>query len=340
MKIFYIDTVYSLFLGLLLDSNFNKNLYIFDINIPKSKLGKFRNSYLISKIEYKTKCEKYWKYYQQNKELDKILKNLKHVSMIYLQDHLSYSQYLFNNYNYPMFLLEDGTLNYNIEILEEELKKEEKLKINNYFRRVFIEKVSIKYKRFGLSNKIKKIYLTGILPIPELIKDKVEIIDIEKKWNELSLEKKREILDIFDIKLESLENLKNEKDKVLLITQPLSEDNILSEEDKINIYNNILKERNIKKVYIKSHPREKTDYSKVLKDIEVVIIEKEFPIEIFMLLNMKFKKVITLFSTAALNFKNKYDVEFIGTKNYKVLYDKFGIIGEDSNNEIAEKVNL
>lgn len=111
-----------------------------------------------------------------------------------------------------------------------------------------------------------------------------------------------------------------------MITQPLSEDNILSEEEKINIYNNILRERNIKKVYIKPHPREKTDYSKVLKDIKVVIIEKEFPIEIFMLLNMELKKVITLFSTAILSLRDKYDVEFIGTKDYKVLYDRFGII--------------
>ncbi|MGY0394104.1 glycosyltransferase family 52 [Fusobacterium sp. SYSU M8A802] len=250
----------------------------------------------------------------------------KHIDEIYLQDHLSHSQYLFNNYNYPMILLEDGTLNYDIKILEEELNKKEKLKINSFFRRVCIEKNPRKYKRFGLSNKIKKIYLIGILLVPEIIKDKVEIIDIETKWNLLSIEKKKEILDIFDINLEKLENLKNEKEKILLITQPLSEDNIISEEEKIDIYSNLLKERDIKKIYIKPYPREKTDYTKVLKNIEVVIIEKEFPIEIFMLLNMELKKVMTLFSTAALNLKNKYDIEFIGTKDYETLYDKFGVI--------------
>lgn len=327
MKIFYIDTVYSLFLGLLLDGDIINNLYIFDMNISQNVIKKFRNTYQFSKLEYRNKVEKYWKYYKQNKEIDKILKALNNVTAFYLQDHLRHSQYFFNNYNYnyPMVLLEDGTLNYNVKILEEELKKEES-KRRKCFRKCIIEKTPQNYKRFGLSEKIKKIYLTGILPIPELIKDKVEIIDIEKKWNGLPLEKKREILDIFDIKLESLENLKNEKDKVLLITQPLSEDNILSEEEKINIYNNILRERNIKKVYIKPHPREKTDYSKVLKDIKVVIIEKEFPIEIFMLLNMELKKVITLFSTAILSLRDKYDVEFIGTKDYKILYDRFGII--------------
>lgn len=326
MKIFYVDTAYSLFLGLLLDGDIANNLYIFDMSISKNIVEKFRNTYQFSKVEYKTKYGKYWKHYKQNKEFDEILKKIKHIDEIYLQDHLSHSQYLFNNYNYPMILLEDGTLNYDIEILKEELNKKEKLKINSFFRRICVEKIPRKYKRFGLSDKIKKIYLTGILPVPEIIKDKVEIINIETKWNLLSIEKKKEILDIFDINLEKLENLKNEKEKILLITQPLSEDNIISEEEKIDIYSNLLKERDIKKIYIKPHPREKIDYTKVFQNIEVVIIEKEFPIEIFMLLNMEFKKVITLFSTAALNFKNKYDVEFIGTKDYKALYDKFGDI--------------
>lgn len=45
-----------------------------------------------------------------------------------------------------------------------------------------------------------------------------------------------------------------------------------------------------------------------------------------MLLDMKFEKIITLFSIAALNFKHKYQIEFIGTKNYPKLHEKFGNI--------------
>lgn len=59
MKIFYVDTVYSLFLGLLLDGDTANNLYIFDMSISKNIVEKFRNTYQFSKIEYKIKYGKY-----------------------------------------------------------------------------------------------------------------------------------------------------------------------------------------------------------------------------------------------------------------------------------------
>lgn len=36
--------------------------------------------------------------------------------------------------------------------------------------------------------------------------------------------------------------------------------------------------------------------------------------------------MITLFSTGALNFKGKSEVEFIGTEKYPKLYERFGEI--------------
>lgn len=325
-NIVYVDTIYPLLIYLVLGISNSHDLYIFGEEIPKEICNKFKNNYrIIYKIKYKIKLEQYYKYYKIKKILEKILNNYTKFNNLYLQDHLRYSNFFINEIGGNNFILEDGIMNYSIDkkkILQEitERKLIKKIREKLLFGKDFI------FLSLGLSEKITKIYLTGILPVPEIIKDKVEIIDIETKWNLLSIEKKKEILDIFDINLEKLENLKNEKEKILLITQPLSEDNIISEEEKIDIYSNLLKERDIKKIYIKPHPREKTDYTKVFQNIEVVIIEKEFPIEIFILLNMEFKKVITLFSTAALNFKNKYDVEFIGTKDYKALYDKFGDI--------------
>lgn len=103
----------------------------------------------------------------------------------------------------------------------------------------------------------------------------------------------------------------------------------MSEGEKINIYKNILQERNIKEVYIKIHPRENTDYIGELQNIKVHIIKKDFPVEVLFLLNINFSKVITLFSTAALNFKGKGEIEFIGTKNYPKLIEKFGVIEND-----------
>ena len=324
----YVGTKYTLLISLIKFYDLKSEIIYFldkGLKIEKEYLN-LKNFKVIFIEEFNNEnslVKKYnrWKF---NKIL---LKNLEKIGSLYLQDHLSYGQFFLNNFRKHMCLLEDGLMNYNIKILEtEQQKKLPKIKLKNFISKRIIEKRKKYYKIYGLSGKIDKIYLTGILPIPDLIKEKVEIINIEEKWNNLSFEKRKEILDIFNIKLEKLEKLKEDQEKVLLITQPLSEDGIMPENEKIEIYKTLLKERNIKKIYIKPHPREKTDYEKEFKEFNIVLLGKEFPIEIFMLLDMNFKKVITLFSTAALNFKHKYQIEFIGTKNYPKLYEKFGNI--------------
>ena len=215
-------------------------------------------------------------------------------------------------YRYPENLQKE-ILNQNSQYYK---NSRQSIKLNSY------------YSEYGTSQKINKIYLTGILPIPDVIKEKVEIVNIEKLWEELDERKKKEILNILNVNLEEVELLRKEKEKILLITQPLSEDGIINEEEKIDLYKEILLERKIKKVFIKPHPREKTNYIEVFKNIgiEVKVLPNEFPAEIFMLLDMNFKKVITIFSTAVLNFKYKYEIEFIGTKKYLKLYERFGDI--------------
>ena len=222
------------------------------------------------------------------------------------------------------------TINYNEKILSEEKnKKLKKIKINHFMKKVIVEKIKKEYRRFGLSEKIQEIYLTGLLPIPDLIKNKVKIINISDEWEKLSKKDKEEILRVFKISSKSFENLKVEKNKVLLLTQPLSEDKIITEKEKIDIYREILLKENGKNIYIKAHPREKTNYKEVFKEFNINIIENSFPIEICLLLDIKFEKVITLFSTGALSFKGKSEVEFIGTEKYPKLYEKFGKVTID-----------
>jgi len=49
--------------------------------------------------------------------------------------------------------------------------------------------------------------------------------------------------------------LKEDDRKILLLTQPLSEDKIITEEEKIKIYREIIEKQNGRKIYIKAHPR-------------------------------------------------------------------------------------
>lgn len=256
-----------------------------------------------------------------------LLKKLNEIEEIYLQDHITYSQFFLNNFIRKIYLLEEGILNYNDNILKNEFEKKiEKVRIFHNIKKSIIEKIKKDYKRFGLSEKIEKIYLTGLLPIPNLIKDKVEIININELWNNLSQKGKKEILDVFNIEIEKIQIFDKDDKKNLLLTQPLSEDKIITEKEKVEIYREIIEKQNVRKIYIKAHPREKTNYKEVFKNFNIEVIENTFPIELFLLLNIKFDKVITLFSTGALNFKGKAEVEFIGTEKYPKLYERFGKI--------------
>lgn len=147
---------------------------------------------------------------------------------------------------------------------------------------------------------------------------------MKEKWEQLSLEEQEEILKIFNLKNSDLIKWQKLKNKVLLITQPLSEDGIITEKEKIEMYKEIIEKNKLENIMIKPHPREKTNYKKIFPDVE--LIEGKFPLEILMLLGINFKEVITIFSTAALNFKGITNVNFIGTEDNIYLKEKVGEI--------------
>ncbi|MBQ9025716.1 MAG: hypothetical protein IJ104_04965, partial [Methanobrevibacter sp.] len=74
----------------------------------------------------------------------------------------------------------------------------------------------------GSHKNIKTVYLTRENNHP-LIKDKVEVIDIEKLWNNLSSEKQKEILDILNV---NVGKINFDSKTALILTQPLFEDNL------------------------------------------------------------------------------------------------------------------
>ena len=321
----YIKTKYTLFLSLIYFYKIKNNIIYFidedlkkEINLKNIKIISLKNLKKEKGIILKYKK---WKFN------NKLLKKLDELEEIYLQDHIPYGQFFLNNFKGKMYLLEDGIMNYNEKILEDEYsRKTRKIRINNFVKKIIIEKRKKDYKRYGLSNKIEKIYLTGILPIPNLIKDKIEIININEMWSSLSQEAQKEILGIFNVDIERFQEFNDDNKRILLLTQPLSEDEIITEEEKIEIYREIIEKQEGKKVYIKAHPREKTNYEEIFKGLNIKIIDNSFPIELLLLLDINFDKVITLFSTGALSFRGKAEVEFIGTEKYPKLYKRFGKI--------------
>lgn len=208
-------------------------------------------------------------------------------------------------------LIEDGIINYS-------LIKEKKNWLYKIKRGLLLDIIS--GHSYGTAKYVKKIYLTGLAPIPKEIANKVEIIDLKELWNKKTLEEQSEILDIFSFDLDIKEKIK--KRDIILFTQPLSEDNIITEEEKIEIYSKIIRKYPKERLIIKTHPREKTNYKNVFKDY--LVLDNPFPFEILNLLDVKFNRAITLFSTAALGLGKEVEVDFYGTEAHPKILEKFG----------------
>lgn len=87
-------------------------------------------------------------------------------------------------------------------------------------------------------------------------------------------------------------------DHSLLLTQPLSEDGYVSHSKKIEIYQFLVTKYAIGTLYIKAHPREKEDYSKIFPNA-IVLGKKNIPFELIQLKEkFHFKRAISTFTTA------------------------------------------
>ena len=215
---------------------------------------------------------------------------------------------IFKKYKYT--LIEDGIGNYrdyNKEKLSEKSIKQA-IKLLRY------------RKSFGVSVNCKKILLTGLAEVPKGIENKVEILNLKELWSIKTKDEQQKIMNYFGLNDKLIEDLKR-KDSILL-TQPISEDGWITEKEKIEIYRNIITKYNKNNFVIKTHPRETTDYKKVFPDI--LVLDEPFPFEMVNLLDIEFKKVITLFSTAAFDLYKGAEVEWYGASVHPKLEKKLG----------------
>lgn len=237
---------------------------------------------------------------------------VKETFEIYAQDHVLKSYSFFKG---KFYVIEDGTMTYL------EAKNEyEKEKSRSFFSK-WKRKRKGKIATCGVSSKVEKVYLRGILPTPDCLQHKVEYMDIYSLWKQKSMEEKKWILHFFDFQKKHLELLQSKK--TILFTQPLSEDGIMTEEEKIGIYRKILEKEEIKELVIKAHPRETTEYTKYFDGVSV--LQEKTPFELYLLHGLRGKRVITLFTTAVYGLSD-FEVIFYGTNGNRNLIGRFGEI--------------
>ena len=225
MKIICIvESLYSLLIFLLIkdpDINLKDTFLITSGKEYKFLKNKFNQTIFLKKYQ-----NRYLKIFNKIKYfiyffILEIIYNLKN-KLVYGNDHTTGAFYFLRKYTF--IVIEDGLINYNKDIY-----------IKNYCK---YRKYILSFPMFGQYKTVKKIYLTGLAPIPEKIKSKVEIINLKELWNKKKINEQKEILNLFGFNPIIIKNIKNRK--LILFTQPLSEDNLITEEEKIKIYSKII----------------------------------------------------------------------------------------------------
>ncbi len=309
------DSLYSLLIFMLITkTSVDETFFIFGNSINVNKDIFKNNSIVIEKENASSKFDSMKKRIKMYKFMKELVKNnnLENLN-VFGGDHLTGAGYFIKNHNFQV--IEDGIINYySMPEVDAQIKRE------SIFLKMF-KYATYLYYPYGFSKSISKIYLTKKADnIPQRLKNKIETISLKNLWYSSTDEKKSEILRVFGLETSLLKEL-SEKENILL-TQPLSEDNVLTEDEKIEVYKNIMKNYDESKTVIKTHPREKTSYRDIFP--KAIILDKPFPFELFSLMDSNFKKAITIFSTSVMNLNKDVQIDFYGSRIHDKLLKKFG----------------
>lgn len=309
MIVYIITNYWELFIATLLMlkiSKENKN-YMFIVNIynfkknPKmlSNISKYTN---VIFFDFKhNQISKFFLYlYRINIEIPKKINEKQIETVVSFSDQDVITRFFIKK-NKNIILYEHGVVNYQEHF---------------YGLTQFIKKIFFKMEQpYGRNKNVKEIYLKFPSNSPKDIAHKVKKLDLSYLIGKLTKYDINLIYKIFEISLTIEEN------SFLLLTQPMEVQGCPISE-KINIYSNILEEYKGEKIYIKPHPLENKNFYSLLSD-KGTILESNFPIEILLLNGTKFKKVITMYSSAATSFIGICDVIFFGTEKYQNLFKNF-----------------
>lgn len=251
---------------------------------------------------------------------------------VFLGGHLGFTD-VFLGSSKNCIYLEDGGGSYE-EVCNNKEKQRmlEKRKRTTFWGRLIMGDL---YPWFGLADNVRKIYLTGLLPVPEIIADKVELINLKQLWLHKSKEQQEEIIRLF-LSPDFDRNIIR-RYKVLLLTQSFSEYSVngFSEEDKIEVYRKLVSRYDESELVIKTHPEERTDYAHYFPKAR--ILNQPCPMELLFFMGFYAKTAISVNSTSIFgmdNFEEKIISGYDVTPALKKEAMARGIYGGISNKSV------
>jgi len=316
-RVCIVYTVYQLFFYLLYssDKEIKDTFFFFGPGIPISFIKEFPNSHYF--VKCKTTAER--------RRLRLYLRLFSRIRWPFLtsaeifgEDHLVFSPGLIGKRHYT--LIEDAPLilsmYYNSQAYKRETKNNKGIK--GVFGR-FVYGNTFHFGR-GESNQCEKILLSQYDESPNLKNKTIEIISLPTLWNEASVEKRDFILSLFNITSNDLLIMENKS--IIILTQPFSIDIKMEEEEQIELYRSIIQKYNQKDILLKTHPRDPINYKEYFPEIS--IITKPIPMQLIDIMGIKFKKAVTISSTAVLSFPYEIEIDWIGTTCNKTLFAYYG----------------
>ena len=156
----------------------------------------------------------------------------------------------------------------------------------------------IDYIPFGYDNRVREVMLTGICDIPELLKYKTRLIDLNSLWNIADKSIKIFINELFSFDPNKYDN------KIVVLTQLFDNAN---DSMKFSFYDKYVEDT--EEYVIKIHPRERDCYSK--KYSRLFVDNNRFPFELIKLNGVMPKKIITIQSTASKEYEGLCEIEYI-----------------------------
>ena len=184
-------------------------------------------------------------------------------------------------------VVEDGNANYYPEVME----KQENVKR--------ITTSGELYMPFGFSRFVKRVLLTGKHPIPDVLKEKTELFRIQDLWNKKTQREQDKILKLYSFPRKELEQQLRKGRDCLLLGSDNSGKGYCKEEQELAMYRDMIEPYGQKRIIVKPHHQNKTDFQKHFPDCYV--LPKQFPVDLMKLLKLKLHRVIGADSSALSN---------------------------------------
>lgn len=227
---------------------------------------------------------------------------------IYAQDYLAFSQPLICGAKYT--LLEDGPGCYTGRMNNHFLRPFK----NGLLRRlvVWITWGRIQGGVFGANNQcVNRIVTQQSDADADILKGRrFQIVNVKELWINSSEEKKDFIMRFFGMSSEL--KAQCQKIETIILTQPFCEDAGISAEELVEIYRPYVEKYLCTGgVLIKNHPRDTVAYNEYFPD--AVCINTPVPMQLLLFIGVKFKRVITAFSSGVSEFSKGTEIIILGS---------------------------